>query len=145
MEEFGSSWNTIRIVIACLIGGMAAAQMKKVNATEKEEKAMGWVFIIVAIASFIFIKAVIIITGLLTLLFLANALGPQIINWANEAKNGIGGEINAWNHPPQPNRLPNNRLLEEIEEALENGASNDEISEHIKKRKSICANRNGRK
>lgn len=143
MEEVGTNWDTVRLVISCLIGGMAAAQMKKTNAHENEEKAMGWAFVIVAIATFIFIKAVIVIAGLLAFLFLANALGPHIIQWASGAKNGISHEVQNWNTNRTPQGLPNYRLLEEVEEAIENGAQAHEIAEHIRRRKNGHQDRNG--
>mgnify|MGYP006928232456 CR=1 FL=1 len=145
MEEVGTtSWDTIRLVISCLVGGMAAAQMSRPNQTDEEKKVIGWSFLIVAIAAFIFIKAVIVICGLLAFLFVANAIGPQVIKWTQETKDGISAEVGEWDRFRPPKALPNNRLLEEIEEALENGASNDELTEHIQRRKNSNPNRNGR-
>lgn len=146
MDESGSSFETIRLVIACVVAGMGAASMAKPHQTDEEKKALGWVFVVVAIVAYIFIKVLITIAALLAFLFLTWKLGPLVLQWAHGAKEDLSREISVWNGQQFSQRRPTispNRFLEEIEEALEEGIPADEIREHIRRRRNGDSDRNG--
>ncbi len=144
MEDLGISWPALRLAIACIVGGMGAASLSKPNPTDEEKKAMGWVFVILAIAVYLFIKVVITLGALLAALIIVWKVGPLVLQALHGAKTDIGREVAVWqgvrNNLPA---LTHNRLLEEIEEALEEGVPSAEIQEHIRRRKNGNQSRNG--